>query len=164
MEIVVTGIQVTISSMLTYLLMGFSASFGLYWSGCYLMAMTSTALGVLVGCSVENPSTAVEFLPAIFMPQILFSGFFVPPGLMPDWLAWIRFICPLTYGVRIVVVAEFGYGRCSDESPNNCDRILSNTEVTEEEMYWYFLVLLALFVFIRLLGLFNLKKRSDKFY
>lgn len=163
-ELAVSGVQVCVSSMLTYLLVGFTANFGIFWAGLYLMACASTALGVLVGSLVENPAMAIEFLPAVFMPQILFAGFFVPPELIPVWLSWIRYICPLTYGVRIVLAAEFD-GRCDDiDDTNYCEQVLENVEVDADDTWWYFLVLLSLFCFFRLLALFCLKRKADKFY
>ncbi len=166
MELFVSGLQVSLSAVITYSLVGFTANFGIFWAGLYLMACASTALGVLVGSAVGNPSTAIEFLPAVFMPQILFSGFFVPPELMPDWLSWIRWICPLTYGVKIVVAAEFE-GRCDTTSPpypNFCNQVLENVEADPENIWWYYLVLLCLFCFFRLLALFVLKSKAEKFY
>jgi ABC-type multidrug transport system ATPase subunit len=164
MELIVTGCQVTVSSVITYFLVGFSAPYRVFWSGLYLMACASTAIGVMVGCSVEHTEQAVEFLPAMFMPQILFSGFFVPPGLIPDWLSWIRFICPLTYGVGIVLTAEFN-GRCNGlEGPNLCNKVMDNAQVHAEDRWWYYLVLLVLFFAFRLQGLVALKAKSTKFY
>lgn len=170
MELLVTAVQVTISTVITYFLVGFNADYGIYWSGIYLMACASTALGVLIGSSVENPSVAVEYLPAVFMPQILFSGFFIPPGLMPDWLSWLTNIMPLSYGVRLVVGSEFD-GSCPDiVSPitnttiNNCDIILENIDANVDDFWWYYLVLLSLFVFFRLLALFVLERKAQQFY
>jgi ABC-type multidrug transport system ATPase subunit/ABC-type multidrug transport system permease subunit len=167
MELFVTGVQVTVSSIITYFLIGYSGAYGYFWSGLYLMACASTALGVFAGCSVENPSVAVEFLPAIFMPQIIFSGFFIPPSLMPSWLSWIRYICPLTYGIKIVVAAEFGFGRCDKyeaDEENFCATIMKNTEVDVDDLWWYYLVLLSLFIVVRVFALFQLKRKADKFY
>jgi ABC-type multidrug transport system ATPase subunit/ABC-type multidrug transport system permease subunit len=164
MELFVTAVQVTVSSMITYLLVGFSANYGIFWGGLYLMACSSTAIGVLVGSSVENPSVAVEFLPAVFMPQILFSGFFVPPELIPVWLRWLRWVFPLTYGVRIVMGAEFD-GRCDQyDPPNLCDEVLDNVGIDPDDTWWYFLVLASLFTFFRLFALMMLKRKSEKFY
>jgi len=166
MELFISGLQVSASATITYFLVGFTANFGVFWSGLYLMACASTALGVLVGSAVGNASTALEFLPAVFMPQILFSGFFVPPELMPDWLSWIRWICPLTYGVKIVVAAEFD-GRCDSTSPPNdnfCDEVMNNVETNPDDVWWYFLVLVCLFGFFRLLALVVLRSKAEKFY
>jgi ABC-type multidrug transport system ATPase subunit/ABC-type multidrug transport system permease subunit len=120
MEALVTATQACISTILTYFLMGLSAGYGTFWSVCYMLAMTSTALGVLVGCGVKDPGVAVEFLPMIFMPQILFSGFFVPPDLIPVWLRWLQYIFPLTYAVKLVMVAQFA-DTCNGLVPNYCD-------------------------------------------
>ena len=168
MEMIISGVQVTVSSLITYFLCGFTLRYGQFWAALYIMALASTALGVFVGSSVANPATSIEFLPAVFMPQILFSGFFVPPHLMPDWLAWIQYICPLTYGVWIVVAGEFGDGRCdglvSMNGMNNCERILDNIGADPDDLWWYFLVLIGLFVVIRCAALVNLKRKASKFY
>ena len=98
------------------------------------------------------------------MPQILFAGFFVPPELIPDWLVWIMYICPLTYGVRIVLVNEFD-GRCDGISgPNLCDAVLENVQADPDDMWWYFLILFSLFVVVRIVALFVLKRKAAKFY
>ena len=60
--------------------------------------MASTALAVLLGAALENPKMAQEFLPILFVPQMLFAGFFVVPELIPVWLRWARYLCTLTYG------------------------------------------------------------------
>eukprot|EP00980_Cylindrotheca_fusiformis_P027199 scaffold19324_cov152-Cylindrotheca_fusiformis.AAC.14 len=169
MELLITACQVTVSTIITYFMVGFSANYGIFWSGIYLMACASTALGVLIGSSVKNPSVAIEYLPAIFLPQILFSGFFVPAELMPDWLAWIRFIFPLTYGVRIVVAAQFDKDCPNMVSPtgdttNYCDDILDNVGADPDDYWWYYLVLAGLFIFVRLLALFVLKRKASEFY
>lgn len=67
MEVMVTGAQVTVSTMITYLMVGFSQNYGLFWLATYVMALTSTALGVMIGSSVSEPSVAIEMLPAVFM-------------------------------------------------------------------------------------------------
>lgn len=123
----------------------------------------------MVGSATESANTAIELLPAVFMPQILFSGFFVPPDLIPDWLAWLVYVMPLTYGVRILLAGEFGGDRCDNveslpDGSNPCTRILGNAEVDTEEVWWYYLVLLLLFVFFRFFALFILKKKASKFY
>ena len=168
MEFIVTAVQVTVSTTITYFCVGFQGSFGIFYLVIYLLAMTSTALGVLLGSSAEDPSSAIELLPGTIMPQILFAGFFVPPDLMPDWLAWIRFVCPLTYAVHIALVNEFD-GRCDDVAdpptvPNYCDRVLSNADADPDETWWNWIILSGMFVVLRLLALINLRRKASKFY
>jgi ABC-type polysaccharide/polyol phosphate export permease len=140
-----------------------------YRTAVYLLAGASSALGVMVGSATESANTAIELLPAVFMPQILFSGFFVPPELIPDWLSWLVYIMPLTYGVRILLVGEFGGDRCDNvatfpDGSNSCTRIISNSGANPEDVWWYYLVLVGLFVSFRLFALFILKKKASKFY
>lgn len=163
MELLVTACQVTVSSILTYFLMGLTPSFGIFWSTLYVMAMTSTALGVLLGCSVKDPGVAIEFLPLVFMPQILFAGFFIPPDLIPVWLRWLSYIFPLTYAVKIVVIAEFD-GNCQGDPVNFCDQVMENINANPEDTWWYWLILLGQFVFFRLLALFILRRKASRFY
>jgi ABC-type multidrug transport system permease subunit len=120
----------------------------------------------MVGSATESPTTAIELLPAIFMPQILFSGFFIPKDLIPVWLEWITWICPLTYGIRILLAGEFGGDACAGLSPeeNSCAKILSLNEIDVDDVWWYYLVLLGLFVAFRLLALVILTKKARKFY
>ena len=108
------------------------------------------------------------------MPQILFAGFFVPPALIPVWLRWLTYVFPLAYAVKIVLVGEFD-GACDGyetvqatpdgtTTVNYCDRILTNTQAYPEDVWWYWLIILAQFVFFRLLALFMLQKKASKFY
>lgn len=68
-------------------MIGFQSSFGMLLAICYALAMTSTALAVLLGCSVEDPKLGQEMLPILFVPQMLFAGFFVTPDLIPVWVS-----------------------------------------------------------------------------
>lgn len=112
MEFFVTAVQVTVSCVITFFCVGFQGSFGIFYLVAYVLAMTSTALGVLLGSSAEDPSTAIELLPGAIMPQILFSGFFTPPDLIPDWLAWIRFVCPYVCWFSRNFLANFAVLTC----------------------------------------------------
>lgn len=56
------------------------------FANCYMLAMASTAMAVMLGCSVEDPKLGQEMLPLLFVPQMLFAGFFVAPDLIPIWL------------------------------------------------------------------------------
>jgi hypothetical protein len=63
-------------------MMALSLDFGLYFITLYTLAMSSTALAMVIGSTVEDPKIAVEFLPITLVPQIMFAGFFIAPDLM----------------------------------------------------------------------------------
>jgi ABC-2 type transport system permease protein len=68
-----------------------------------LVAVTSAVLGVALGllCSAfaRTEFQAVQFMPAVVMPQLLLCGLFVPRGDMAGWLQSVSDVLPLTYAV-----------------------------------------------------------------
>jgi ABC-type multidrug transport system permease subunit len=161
MEAVVTAVQVLLNVIVVYWLVSFKAGFPTIWATAYTLAMASTALAVLIGSSVEDPKVAQEFLPALFVPQFLFAGFFVTPSLIPVWLRWARYICTLTYAVRILLVAEFK--ECA-ESERGCAKLLDDVGARTDETWLYWLVLVSLFVLFRIFALFMLRKKATKYF
>jgi ABC-type multidrug transport system permease subunit len=164
-EASLTAVQMLIQSVITYFMIGFQADFVIFYLSTYALAMASTALAVFLGCSVEDPKMAQELLPLLFVPQMLFAGFFVAPHLMPSWLSWARYICSLTYGVRILMVAEFQDCDPSNPQANDmCNGLLSNVDADPDETWWNWLVLCGLFVVFRLAALVVLRRKATKFF
>ncbi|MGD9696308.1 MAG: ABC transporter permease [Thermoleophilia bacterium] len=60
-------------------------------------AILGMALGLLVSAFAASEFQAVQFMPAIVMPQILLCGLFVPRGQMAGWLEAVSNVLPLTY-------------------------------------------------------------------
>ena len=162
-EATITAVQVLVQLLLSYFLIGLQASFGTMFITTYVLAMASTAMAVMLGCAVEDPKLGQEMLPILFVPQMLFAGFFVIPELIPSWLRWASYLCSLTYSVRLALIAEFddcGGG----QADINCANLLDNIEADEDEAWWYWLVLLILFAAFRLMGLFILRRKATKFF
>lgn len=164
MEAVITALQVLVQCVISYFLISFRSGFGIFYLVVYALAMSSTALAVLLGCSVEDPKLGQEMLPILFVPQMLFAGFFVVPELIPAWLRWARYLCSLTYAIRIALVEEFGNGCGSEEADIMCENLLITVEADPDETWWNWLVLVCLFVGFRLLALFVLQQKALKFY
>lgn len=164
MEAFITALQILVQATITYFLIEFNSEFFFYWLNMYALAMSSTALAVFLGCSVEDPKLAQEMLPILFVPQMLFSGFFVVPELIPVWLRWARYLCSLTYALRIALVLEFGNGCGSPVADLQCERLLENIDANEDETWWNWLVLVALFIFFRLMALYVLQRKAVKFF
>lgn len=164
MEAIITAIQVLVMVMISYWLIGFRSNFAMFYLNIYGLAMASTAIAVMLGCAVEDPKLGQEMLPILFIPQLLLAGFFVSVELMPSWLSWARFIFPLTYSVRIGLIEEFGDGCGSAQADMMCEGLLSSVEADPDELWWNWLVVLGLFVFFRLAGLFVLRHKATKFF
>jgi hypothetical protein len=163
-EAIITGGQIFVNCLITYFMIGFQTTFGLFFATVYSLAMASTALAVLLGCAVEDPKLGQEMLPILFVPQMLFAGFFVAPGLIPVWLRWARYLCTLTYSVRIMLVAEFDRDCGSEEGNKNCEQLLDNVGAVPEDTWWNWLVLVALFASFRFIAVFILRQKATKFF
>lgn len=77
------------------------------------------------------------------------------------WNSWARFLCSLTYALRIVLIAEFA--NCYHTS-DNCKHVLDSTDALTGQKWWYWLILVLLFVVCRLLALVILRRKATKFF
>ena len=62
-------------------------------------AMLGTALGLFVSAFARTEFQAVQFMPALVIPQILLCGLFVPREQLPRVLEWVSDVLPLSYAV-----------------------------------------------------------------
>ena len=75
-----------LKTIISHFMIDFQMRFGYQFIVYYALAMTSTAIAMLIGSSVEDTKVAVEFLPVLIVPQIMFAGFFIATKLIPVWL------------------------------------------------------------------------------
>jgi len=64
-----------------------------------LDAVLGTTSGLFVSAFAETEFQAVQFMPAVVIPQILLCGLFVPRDDLPDVLSFISDLLPLSYAV-----------------------------------------------------------------
>ncbi len=64
-----------------------------------LDALLGTALGLLLSAFARTEFQAVQFLPAVVLPQVLLCGLFAPRSAMAAPLRWLADVFPLTYAV-----------------------------------------------------------------
>ncbi|HET7387784.1 MAG TPA: ABC transporter permease [Nocardioidaceae bacterium] len=64
-----------------------------------LNAVLGTALGLLVSAFARTEFQAVQFMPALVIPQMLLCGLFIARPDMPQVLEWISDVLPLSYAV-----------------------------------------------------------------
>jgi ABC-2 type transport system permease protein len=65
-----------------------------------LDALLGTALGLLLSAFARSEFQAVQFLPAVVLPQLLLCGLFAPREQMAAPLRWLADVFPLTYAVE----------------------------------------------------------------
>ena len=83
-----------------------------------LDALLGTALGLLLSAFARTEFQAVQFLPAVVLPQLLLCGLFAPREGMAAPLRWLSDVFPLTYAVegmqRVAASAEVTGGLVTD--------------------------------------------------
>lgn len=62
-----------------------------------VLAMTALTLGTFISAYADNEFQMVQFIPLIIVPQVFFSGLF-NMDTMADWLRWLSYMMPLSYG------------------------------------------------------------------
>ena len=65
-----------------------------------LDALLGTALGLLLSAFARTEFQAVQFLPAVVLPQLLLCGLLAPRESMAAPLRWASDVLPLTYAVE----------------------------------------------------------------
>lgn len=65
-----------------------------------LDALLGTALGLLLSAFARTEFQAVQFLPAVVLPQLLLCGLFAPREAMAEPLQALAQVMPLTYAVQ----------------------------------------------------------------
>jgi ABC-2 type transport system permease protein len=113
-------VQAVIVSTLTIGALGLSVN-GPVWAlflVALLDALLGMALGLFVSAFAETEFQAVQFLPAVVLPQFLLCGLFTPRGSMEPALRWISDVLPLSYAVdgmdRITSTSSVGGGLVLD--------------------------------------------------
>jgi ABC-2 type transport system permease protein len=62
-----------------------------------LQALLGVALGLFLSAFAHNEFQAVQFFPAVVLPQFLLAGLLVPIDRLPGWLEVAARVMPLTY-------------------------------------------------------------------
>lgn len=98
---IVAVLQVVVAAgiSLTWLGLEIGGSVWLLILIAVLDALLGTALGLLASAFARTEFQAVQFMPAIVMPQVLLCGLFAPRTDMTPILEWLSNVMPLSYAV-----------------------------------------------------------------
>jgi ABC-2 type transport system permease protein len=116
----VAVVQTVVASAVTLGPLGLEVqgSVGLVVLLATLNALLGTALGLLLSAFARSEFQAVQFLPAVVLPQLLLCGLFAPREVMAEPLRRLSDVFPLTYAVdgmqRVVASADLTGGLMTD--------------------------------------------------
>jgi ABC-2 type transport system permease protein len=77
-------------------------------------AVLGTTLGLFVSAFAETEFQAVQFMPAVVIPQILLCGLFVSRDALPAVLGAVSDVLPLSYAVDAMSTLQSSSGLTSD--------------------------------------------------
>jgi hypothetical protein len=108
-ELPVVFLTSVVMFLITYWVMGFHGNFLMLVIYSWLLGITSSGLSMIVGGGVASVEKAIQLAPLVLLPQMLFSGLFIPVDQIPDSLKWVQYMCPLKYAINLMAGAEFHY-------------------------------------------------------
>lgn len=75
---------------------------------------------------------------------------------------WIQYICSLSYGVRLALIAQFrDCSEGTDVAADNCEKILDSGSADLDSVWLYWLLLIGLFVVFRVSAILALKAKAS---
>ena len=100
---VVAAVQVAVTTTVSlWLGMEVAGSLGWLFAVTATDALLGVALGLLASAFARTEFQAVQFMPAVVIPQLLLCGLFLPRELMPPALEAISNVLPLSYAVDAI--------------------------------------------------------------
>ena len=106
----VAAIQATITTFVALAFLGLDVD-GPVWL-VVLLAIANALLGVALGLFLSAFATtefqAVQFMPAVILPQLLLCGLIVPRDRMADLLETVSAVLPMTYAIEALERATAG--------------------------------------------------------
>lgn len=163
-----TFAQTLVGFIMTYFMYDMQGNFIYLLLSGFSLGMVGNSAAMMIGCAVSDVKNVAELAPLLFVPQILFGGFFVRTSLIPSYIRWCQYLCGMKYSMNLFLMTEFDLElKSCQDSPNareNCNNVLENNDINVDEWYINLIMLFALFLGYRLLGAFILVKTAKKFY
>jgi ABC-type multidrug transport system ATPase subunit len=117
-EIPVVIAQSALIFLVTYWLVGFQVNFLVGTLVAALMGTVAASVSLFMGAVSSSVEVAIQLVPLLFVPQLLFAGLFIPITSIPTWIQWPQYLCFLKYALNIVLIAEFSYDKANPTVPN----------------------------------------------
>eukprot|EP01060_Flectonema_neradi_P018647 TRINITY_DN2552_c0_g2_i1.p1 TRINITY_DN2552_c0_g2~~TRINITY_DN2552_c0_g2_i1.p1 ORF type:complete len:647 (+),score=140.98 TRINITY_DN2552_c0_g2_i1:72-1943(+) len=168
-EIPITILQSTVMYLVTYWLMELNGNFVYLTLATSLLGLVAASTAILIGSVSSNPQMAIQLSPLLFVPQILFSGFFISTSFIPSYLRWAQYLCSLKYGINLMMIAEFrDLPHISDLTPEQQwnvtfirDSLLSKNDVVIDHEWLYVGIMVGVFVVFRAIACVVLAKKGS---
>jgi ABC-type multidrug transport system ATPase subunit/ABC-type multidrug transport system permease subunit len=110
LSIPLIALESIIFGLLMYWMPGFNPDAGNFFFFLLLIAVSSLAMSCFfrsISYCTPNPDVARQLDFPFIVLFIIFGGFLIPKDSIPDWLIWVYWLSPLSWGVRSLALNEF---------------------------------------------------------
>jgi ABC-type multidrug transport system ATPase subunit/ABC-type multidrug transport system permease subunit len=167
-DLPMTFLQTIVQYVIVYFMVGFQGNFIYLALASFGLGVGSASCGMALGCAVSDVKQVTELSPVIFVPQLLFAGFFVATENIPKVLRWSQWLCCIKYTMNLVLMEEFHPDnescRSSPAAALNCRSAIESNSIHADDAGWYILALVGIFLVFRLLAASILVSKSKRFY
>ncbi|XP_037032823.1 protein white [Bradysia coprophila] len=123
-----------------------------------LVANVSTSAGYLISCASSSTSMALSVGPPIIIPFLLFGGFFLNSGSVPEYFKWLSYISWFRYGNEGLLInqwkdvadGEIACLRANTTCPRSGRVILETLNFDANDFQFDFLGLILLIIGFRI--------------
>mmetsp|Transcript_21903 Transcript_21903/g.51184 ORF Transcript_21903/g.51184 Transcript_21903/m.51184 type:complete len:621 (-) Transcript_21903:96-1958(-) len=162
-EVLLVICQSVVVVTINYFLMSWHGNFGMHIVGFTALGLATSSVGLLMGCAVTDIKTAMELAPAVLVPQILFAGFFIRIEQIPVVLRWLQYLCSLKWGINVILVNELDVDDTTGPK-GKWGEVLDENDVDPDLYAVYFVILLGIFAFCRVVGAVLLNYKAKALY
>eukprot|EP01035_Chromulina_nebulosa_P017689 gene17689-23279_t len=167
-ELPLVFVQTVLQFIFVYFMMDLQGNFILLVLASWGLAVAACSIAVILGCAIADVKDVTEFAPLLFVPQLLFAGFFIRLSQVPVYLRWSQYLCSLKYAMNLLIAIEFDPSskscKHSSDAEHNCRNLLSNNNIQLDYLWLYAFLLFVLFAGFRLIGASILVEKAKRFY
>lgn len=166
LELPMTFLQTLVQYILVYFMIDFQGNFIYEVLAAWGLGAAACSVSVMMGCTLNDVKDVTEMAPLLFVPQLLFAGFFIRTSSIPVFLRWAQYLCSIKYSINLILITEFDprNDSCQGASRSTCESVLEQNNIDADQWWVYMLLLFVLFLGFRLIGAVILVRRAKRFY
>ncbi|XP_048768264.2 protein white-like isoform X1 [Ostrea edulis] len=134
-----------------------------------VVANASSSFGYVISAAAPTVTVALSIAPAFMILFLLFGGFFLNSGSIPDYLVWMKYISWFSYGNEMMVINQWeDVSTISCDSSTSClsrgDLVITSLSFDKDNFYLdlgLLFVLIAVFRLVAFIILYIRVKRSS---
>jgi ABC-type multidrug transport system permease subunit len=165
-ELPLAFLQSVVQYLLIYYLVNMQGNWIYLVTTAWGLGIASSSVAVVLGCLVTEVKDVTELAPLLFVPQMLFAGFFIRLSQVPVWLRWAQYLCAMKYAMNLILLIEFNTSlkSCQGNAHYACNAVLLDNDVVQDDWWVYALLIFVLFVGFRGIACYILAQKAKRFY